>query len=123
MLTLVCVIPSGFGFAFEFVFFTQNRLYLLCQWAIVFIIPGPKNTYADDTCFFFFFNTGIVVAHGISWVKRSIRVGAVAYATATTLNLSYIYELCHSFLKHLILNPLSEAKAQTWILTETTLDA
>ena len=46
----------------------------------------------------------------------------LAYATATvTLDLGHISDLHHSLWQHLILNPLSKARAQTHILTEITL--
>ena len=44
-----------------------------------------------------------------------------ACATATaTLDLSLICDLCHSLQQHQIINPLSEARDQTHVLTETT---
>ena len=43
----------------------------------------------------------------------------LAYTTATaTMDLSHICDLCRSLQQHRILNPLSEARNQTRILTD-----
>ena len=62
------------------------------------------------------------VAYGNSWARGQIGATAEAYATATaTLDPSHICDLHRSLQQHQILNPLSEARDRTRILTETTL--
>ena len=56
-------------------------------------------------------------------VKSELQAAAAAYATATaTLDPRHICELCCSLWQCQILNPLSEARDWTHILTETTSD-
>ena len=51
-------------------------------------------------------------------VKSELQLPAYATAT-TTLDLSHICDLHHNFQQHWILNPLSKARDQTHILTNT----
>ena len=61
------------------------------------------------------------VAYGSSQARNGIRSAAAAYPTATaTLYLSHICKLRHSLWQRWILNSLSEARDQTYILAETT---
>ena len=67
--------------------------------------------------FFFFFNT-TPAAYGGCQARGQIRAAAEACITATaTVDLDYI---CNSLWQCWILNPLSEARDQNCILTETT---
>ena len=68
--------------------------------------------------FLFFLFMAAPVAYGNSWARG--QMGATAEATATaTLHLRGIYDLYYSLQQRQILNPLSEARDQTCILTET----
>ena len=65
--------------------------------------------------FFSFIFRATPVAYGSSWAKWWIRAAVETYATATAMpDLSCICGLCHSFWQCWILNPLSEARDQTW---------
>ena len=60
------------------------------------------------------------VAYGSSQARGGIRAAAKACATATaTLDLSHICDLHCNLQQRQILNPLSEARDRTHILTET----
>ena len=74
-----------------------------------------------DSCFsFLFWQGGTAVAYGSSRAKG--RIGDAAEATATAMpSLSHICNLQHSSWQHQTLNPLSKAKDQTHILTDTML--
>ena len=62
-----------------------------------------------------------LAAHGSSQARGWIGAAAEAYATATaTLDPSHICNLHRSLQQHQILNSLSEARDQTYILMETT---
>ena len=62
------------------------------------------------------------VAYGSSQARGRIRAAAGAYTTATaTPDPRYICDLRYSLQQCWILNPLSEARDQTCIFTETTL--
>ena len=68
---------------------------------------------------FFFFRTA-PVAHGGSQARGRIGAGAAAASHSTaTPDLSCIYDLHHSSQQCQILNPLSEARDQTWVLMDT----
>ena len=68
----------------------------------------------------FFFNICTCDVWKFSLARGQIRVAAAACTTATaTPNQSHICNLCHSLWGCLILNPLSKARNQTCILTET----
>ena len=70
----------------------------------------------------FFLFTAAPVAYGSYWARGSIRAAAEAYATATaTPGLSGICDLRLGLRQCRILNPLSKARNQTHVLTETTL--
>ena len=51
-------------------------------------------------------------------VESELQLQACATATATP-DLNHIWDLHHSILQHQILNPLSEARDRTCILTDT----
>ena len=60
------------------------------------------------------------MAHGSSHVRGQIRATAVAYIPDTaTWDPSHIWNLCRGLQQRQILNPLSEARDQTRILTDT----
>ena len=62
-------------------------------------------------------------AYGSSPARGGIGAAAEAYATATAMpDLSYICNICCSLQQDWVLNPLSEARVQTLILTETMSD-
>ena len=80
------------------------------------------STIQHSYYFYFFLFRAAPVAHGSSWARGPIRAAAKAYATATaTQDLSCIYDIWHSLWQHWILNPLSKARDQTHILTDTIL--
>ena len=61
---------------------------------------------------------------GVPWlgVRLELELQLQAYTTVTaTQDLSCIFDLSHSLQQHWILNPLSEARDQTHILTDTML--
>ena len=69
-----------------------------------------------------FLFTGAHVAYGGSQARGQIRAASAAYATATaTPYLSFICDLLHSLQQHRVQNPLSEARDQICIPTETRL--
>ena len=56
----------------------------------------------------------------VSGLKVELELQLQAYATITaTLDLSHIYNLCHSLKQRQILNPLSKARNQTCIFMDT----
>ena len=60
------------------------------------------------------------MAYGSSQARGPIRAVAVAYSTATApWDLSRICNLHHSLWQCQIINPLSEARNQTYILMDT----
>ena len=71
-------------------------------------------------CFALFFNISAPAAYGSSLARGRIEAAAEAYTTATeTMDLSHTCKLHFSLQQCWILNPLSEAKDRTHILTET----
>ena len=71
---------------------------------------------------FFSLFTATSVVYGISQARGHIGPASATDVTAmATPDPSHVSELCHS-LWQCILNPLSEARDQTCILTETPLD-
>ena len=71
-----------------------------------------------DLIFFLFMVTP--AAYGSSQAKVELELKLPAYTTATaTLDPSHIFELYHSFRQRWILNPLSEARDRTLIITDT----
>ena len=80
---------------------------------------GVRQGCPLSPSFFFFFSffllMAVPVAYGSSQARGQIRVVAEAYSTATaTPDLSYIYVLCQSLQPHQIVNPLSQARDQTY---------
>ena len=70
--------------------------------------------------FFCFFGGFLLVAYGSSQARGPIRAKLPGYTTATgTWDLSHDYDLHHSSQQHWIPNPLSQARDQTHILTDT----
>ena len=77
-----------------------------------------QNT--DRFLFIYFFFRTAPVASGSSQARDQIAARATAYATArATPDLSHIHNLHHSLWQHQILNPLTEARGHTQILTDT----
>ena len=63
-----------------------------------------------------------VPRRGVETAAAAAAAAAEAHATAVAApDLSHICILHHSFWQHWILNPLSKARDQTGLLTETTL--
>ena len=92
-------------------------LWALPAWA-VFWAMSPDNQNPNLLFSFPFMATP--GAHGSSWTRSQVGAAAGAYTTATvTLDLSPICNLHQSLQQLRILNPLSEARDQTRILTET----
>ena len=74
------------------------------------------------TIFFSFFLMATPTACRSSQATGQIGAAAAVYTTATTIpDPSRICDLCHSLQQHWILNPLSEARDQILILTDTML--
>jgi len=72
--------------------------------------------------FFLFLFTATLAIYGSPWTRGQMGAVVVAYATATaTPDLSCVCQLYCGLQQHHILNPLSEARDPTCILTETTL--
>ena len=73
-----------------------------------------------DTFFFLFRATTVAYGSSRVGIKSELQLPAYATATATAKpDLSYVCDLCHSSLQCQILNPLSEARDQTHVLTDT----
>ena len=78
-----------------------------------------SHVLGQEESFFLFRVTP--AAYGSSQARGQIRAVAEAYTTAmATWDPSHIVDLCLSLQKCQILNPLSQARNQTHILTETT---
>ena len=84
------------------------------------LIKSKPLSLALSLIFFFFLFRAAPVALGDSQSGGGIGAAAEDYTTATaTTDLRCICDLCHSLWQHQILNPLSEARDQTHILTKT----
>ena len=108
---------------------------LLCQRSVDYINGGVFPGYLlcsidlfanTDTIYFFlsfFFFLGLLLQHmEVPRLGVESELQLPAYATATAMpNLSHVYDLHHSSGQHQILNPLTEARDQICILTESTL--
>ena len=96
----------GFQKLFIYVFFFLKGLGSL-----------PSSFLSSFLPFFFLFRAAPLVYEN-SWTRGPIRAAGKAYTTATEmLDLSRICDLCCSLRQCWILNPLSEARDQTCILT------
>ena len=89
-------------------------------------VPGSLHCILDQIIFFFGLFRVTPVAYGSSQARGQIgaaaAAAAAAYTTATARqDLTRISDLHHSSGQHQILNPLSEARDQTQILTDTML--
>ena len=73
--------------------------------------------------FFFFFFFSFLGPHlwhmEVPWLGVESAAPEACATTTATLDLSLICHLCHSLWQRQILNPLSEARGQTFILTDT----
>ena len=70
---------------------------------------------------FFFLFAAALTAYGGSWARSQTDLQLKAYAIATAPpDPSHICDVPQSLRQHQILNPLSEARDQTHILTDTT---
>ena len=74
----------------------------------------------SGTLFIYFLIRAVPAAYGSSQARGWIRATSAAHTTATvTWDLSHICDLCHRLWQCRILNPLSEARDRTCILTDT----
>ena len=71
--------------------------------------------FPDSTFFFFFLFRAIPAAYGSSQARG--RIGVVA-AAIVMQDPSHVFDLYHSSWQHQILNPLREARFQTYILMD-----
>ena len=87
---------------------------LMCHFPILLISFAPL-------LFFFFFFLGLHLLHmEVPRLKIKSELQLPAYITATaTLDLSCIRDLCCKLQQPQILNPLNEARDQTFILMDT----
>ena len=70
--------------------------------------------------FFFFFGFGFSWHMEVPWLGVQLELQLPAYTTApATPDQSRLFDLHHSSWQHQILNPLSEARDRTCILTDT----
>ena len=81
-------------------------------------VSGWRVCVCACVCVFLF--TATPAAYGSSQPRGPIRATPAAYTTATAMpDLSHVCNLCCSFWQRQILNPLSKARDQTHIFTET----
>ena len=86
------------------------------------VYGGSRNQSGRIPLFFFFYCMAAPAAHGRSWARGRIGAAAAGLCQATaTADPSRLCKLCHSLQQCWILTPLSKARDQTCILTETAL--
>ena len=114
----------------SFIFTNLEKLYWLWLAMINLFWVSNKSTFSLSQIFrflnsfliFFFLFTAAPAAYGSSQAGSPTGAAAEASATATAiLDPSHICNLHHSLQQCQILNPLSKARDQTHILTETML--
>ena len=94
--------------------------YLLAQSKFKFCFLEFSGIFFKVFFFFFFLFAAIPVAYGSSGARGQIRATAASlHHSHSTWDRSRVCNLHHRFWQHWILKPLSEARNQTHILTDT----
>ena len=123
---LDCVFVFSYCWILRVLKYVLDTTPVLDMWFAVIIFQSVvclsrSQSFAEQKFLPFFFFVFNSCTCGM-WKFLGWRLRAVAevYATATaTLDLSLFCDLCRRLWQHQILNPLSEARDQTCILTET----
>jgi len=92
------------------------------KWMDMVILPYAVLSIIYVTNYYVFLFMATPSAYGSSQATGQVGTQLPAYTIATAKpDLGHIYNLSHSLWQCWILNPLSKARDQTCILTETTL--